>query len=99
MCRPLPQCGLRLLLYARRVLNESTTILSAVTRAGMANAVQAACEAIRSGEPVALPTETVYGLAADALNATAVARIFEAKERPFFDPLICHVPSADWIEK
>ncbi len=63
------------------------------------NAVTAAVEELRRGEPVALPTETVYGLAADALNPTAVARIFEAKDRPFFDPLICHVPSADWIEK
>ena len=70
-----------------------------MTPAGIASAVHAACDAIRSGEPVALPTETVYGLAADALNAKAVARIFEAKERPFFDPLICHVPSADWIAK
>jgi L-threonylcarbamoyladenylate synthase len=52
-------------------------------------------EAVRllaAGEVVALPTETVYGLAADALNATAVARIFEAKERPSFDPLIVHLP-------
>ncbi|MCB1226184.1 MAG: threonylcarbamoyl-AMP synthase, partial [Verrucomicrobiales bacterium] len=41
---------------------------------------------------VALPTETVYGLAADALNPAAVAKIFEAKERPTFDPLIVHLP-------
>jgi L-threonylcarbamoyladenylate synthase len=54
---------------------------------------------LRQGEIVALPTETVYGLAADALNALAVARIFEAKERPRFDPLIVHLPDRDWIEK
>jgi L-threonylcarbamoyladenylate synthase len=54
---------------------------------------------LREGEVVALPTETVYGLAADALNATAVAKIFEAKERPRFDPLIVHIPDRDWLEK
>jgi L-threonylcarbamoyladenylate synthase len=48
---------------------------------------------------VALPTETVYGLAGDALNAAAAARIFEAKQRPFFDPLICHVPDAGWLDR
>ena len=54
---------------------------------------------LRQGEVVALPTETVYGLAADALNAVAVAKIFEAKERPRFDPLILHLPSRSWLEK
>lgn len=46
---------------------------------------------IRVGEPVAVPTETVYGLAADATNAAAVARIYAAKGRPSFNPLIVHV--------
>jgi L-threonylcarbamoyladenylate synthase len=59
----------------------------------------AAVELLRKGEIVALPTETVYGLAADALNAIAVAKIFEAKERPRFDPLIVHLPDRDWLEK
>jgi L-threonylcarbamoyladenylate synthase len=59
----------------------------------------AAVELLRKGEIVALPTETVYGLAADALNPIAVAKIFEAKERPRFDPLIVHLPSWDWLEK
>jgi L-threonylcarbamoyladenylate synthase len=54
---------------------------------------------LRNGEVVALPTETVYGLAADALDAIAVAKIFEAKERPRFDPLIVHLPDRDWLEK
>jgi L-threonylcarbamoyladenylate synthase len=45
-----------------------------------------------AGQPVAVPTETVYGLAADATNAEAVARIYEAKGRPSFNPLIVHVP-------
>jgi L-threonylcarbamoyladenylate synthase len=51
-----------------------------------------AARLILSGEPVAVPTETVYGLAADAMNAEAVARIYEAKGRPSFNPLIVHVP-------
>jgi len=54
---------------------------------------------LRGGEIVALPTETVYGLAADALNADAVAKIFEAKKRPHFDPLIVHVPDLDWLDR
>ena len=58
----------------------------------------AAVEQLRKGEIVALPTETVYGLAADALDLIAVAKIFEAKERPHFDPLIVHLPERDWVE-
>jgi L-threonylcarbamoyladenylate synthase len=53
--------------------------------------VEEAARLIRAGEPVAVPTETVYGLAADATNAEAVARIYEAKGRPSFNPLIIHV--------
>ena len=59
----------------------------------------AAVELLRQGEIVALPTETVYGLAADSLNAIAVAKIFEAKGRPRFDPLIVHLPDQGWLEK
>ncbi|QTN18925.1 threonylcarbamoyl-AMP synthase [Brevundimonas sp. AJA228-03] len=51
----------------------------------------AAVAALRAGQLVILPTETVYGLAADAGNADAVARIFEAKGRPRFNPLIAHI--------
>jgi L-threonylcarbamoyladenylate synthase len=51
-----------------------------------------AARLILAGEPVAVPTETVYGLAADATNAEAVARIYAAKGRPSFNPLIVHVP-------
>lgn len=54
---------------------------------------------LSAGEPVALPTETVYGLAADATRAEAALKIFEAKERPFFDPLIVHVPDWEWLER
>ena len=55
--------------------------------------VNRAVALLRGGEIVALPTETVYGLGADALNPAAVAKIFEAKERPYFDPLIVHLPN------
>ena len=59
-------------------------------------AITAAMELLRSGQIVAIPTETVYGLAADASNADAVAKIYAAKGRPDFNPLIVHVadPSA-----
>lgn len=58
-------------------------------------AIARAAAILRSGGLVAFPTETVYGLGADATNALAVARIFEAKGRPRFNPLIAHVPSLD----
>lgn len=55
-------------------------------------AVAEAVRLLAAGEVVALPTETVYGLAANALDPVAVAKIFEAKERPAYDPLIVHLP-------
>ena len=58
-------------------------------------AIADAAEALRAGELVGMPTETVYGLAADATNAPAVARIYEAKGRPRFNPLIVHVATLD----
>ncbi len=57
--------------------------------------IEDAAALLRAGELVALPTETVYGLAADARQGEAVAGIFAAKGRPAFNPLIVHVPSAD----
>nr|WP_294849410.1 L-threonylcarbamoyladenylate synthase [uncultured Sphingomonas sp.] len=54
--------------------------------------IDLAARLILEGRPVAVPTETVYGLAADATNADAVARIYAAKGRPSFNPLIVHVP-------
>jgi L-threonylcarbamoyladenylate synthase len=60
-------------------------------------ATERAVELLQKGDTVALPTETVYGLAADALNPIAVAKIFEAKERPHFDPLIVHLPGYAWL--
>lgn len=58
-----------------------------------------AAELLKQGKLVGIPTETVYGLAANALNEKAVLSIFEAKNRPFFDPLIIHVPSIQAAEK
>jgi len=56
------------------------------------DAIEEAVRLVLAGEPVAVPTETVYGLAADATNPEAVARIYNAKGRPSFNPLIVHVP-------
>jgi len=53
--------------------------------------IKKAADAIASGEIIAFPTETVYGLGADGLNPRAVAKIFEAKNRPSFNPLILHI--------
>ena len=53
---------------------------------------------LKSGKLVAIPTETVYGLAANALNADAVIHIFETKNRPHFDPLIVHVSGLDQVD-
>lgn len=57
------------------------------------------CAALSDGQPVAIPTETVYGLAADACNPIAVARIYQAKGRPAFNPLIAHLPDLASVEK
>ena len=61
-------------------------------------ALKEAADLIRSGELVAFPTETVYGLGANALDAVAVAKIFVAKGRPNDNPLIVHVPSPEAAE-
>lgn len=59
--------------------------------------VERAANILREGGLVAFPTETVYGLGADALNTLAVARIFELKKRPHFDPLIIHISDKEWV--
>src|SRR3984885_7878737 len=74
-----------------------TVILDA--QGNLYRAVTAAAEVLNRKELVALPTETVYGLAGDALESEAVAKIFEAKERPSFDPLIIHVENKGWLAK
>ena len=57
-------------------------------------AISRAVELLREGRLVGMPTETVYGLAGDGLNPAALARIFEVKQRPLFDPLILHFADA-----
>lgn len=60
--------------------------------------IQKAKDLLESGELVAIPTETVYGLAANALHPEAVIKIFETKNRPHFDPLIVHVASVEQVK-
>ncbi len=60
-------------------------------------ALARAASLLRDGEVVAFPTETVYGLGADAYNPVAVAKIFELKKRPHFDPLIVHISRTEWV--
>jgi len=76
-----------------------TALLPTRTSSHLADAIAEACRLLEAGEPVALPTETVYGLAADALRPDALLKIFEAKERPLFDPLILHLPGLDWLDR
>jgi L-threonylcarbamoyladenylate synthase len=66
---------------------------------GRAERIVRAAELLRTGGTVAFPTETVYGLGANALDAAAVAKIFAAKERPGWDPLIVHVEGAEMLER
>ena len=62
-------------------------------------AVEQAADILRRGGLLAIPTETVYGLGADGLNADAVRHIFEAKGRPQDNPLILHIPDASWLAR
>lgn len=73
-------------------MGETGSSLKPIVRAADAEGVAAAVALLREGVPVALPTETVYGLAADARRAEAVAAIYRIKGRPDFNPLIVHVP-------
>ena len=63
------------------------------------DSIERAAGIIKSGGLVAFPTETVYGLGADGLNPIAVAKIFEAKKRPSFNPLILHISDKNWLHK
>jgi L-threonylcarbamoyladenylate synthase len=72
-------------------MSSRSPVYSTEIHAYGVSALEQAADLIRVGETVAVPTETVYGLAADATNATAVARIYAAKGRPSFNPLIVHV--------
>jgi len=79
------------------VLRMNTVILDA--RMDLPSAVAAAVKVLNGKGLVALPTETVYGLAGDALEPEAVAKIFETKERPSFDPLIVHVENKEQLAR
>ena len=61
--------------------------------------IQTAADLLRAGGLVGIPTETVYGLGANGLDPAAVGRIFQAKGRPQDNPLILHIPGADWLER
>ena len=61
--------------------------------------IEQAASVLKRGGLLGIPTETVYGLGADGLNPEAVAHIFEAKGRPQDNPLILHIPTADWLER
>ena len=74
-----------------------TSILDA--RTDLSGSVSAAVEILQLNGLVALPSETVYGLAGNALESEAAAKIFEAKKRPYFDPLIVHVASSEWLTR
>ena len=76
-----------------------TEVLTTHTAALFSAAVKRAVELLRAGEVVALPTETVYGLAANALDSEAVARIYEIKGRPSHNPIIVHVAGMEMAKR
>lgn len=84
----------RVPLTIKLMLSDTTLRLDA-----SADAVAIAAAILKSGGLVAMPTETVYGLAANALDPAAVASIFAAKERPYWDPLIVHVSSDSMLAR
>jgi L-threonylcarbamoyladenylate synthase len=75
--------------------HDEMTLRLSTDSAGMARA----CALLAEGQTVAIPTETVYGLAADARDGQAVARIYEAKGRPSFNPLIVHLPDLETAQR
>jgi len=80
------------------VFDFKAEVLSTDTQRKFQAAVRKSVELLRAGEVVALPTETVYGLAANALDAKAVSRIFEVKGRPAHNPIIVHVSNHSLAE-
>ncbi len=77
----------------------TTRFLDATTGEGRAAAIEAAARLLCSGRLVAFPTETVYGLGADAFDAEAIARVYVAKGRPSDNPLIVHLADPSQIER
>lgn len=81
-------------------MKKPTTIIYDVDKKNpQADIIQRAAEIIKGGGLVAFPTETVYGLGADAYNAEAVRRVFEVKKRPFSNPLIVHIAEIKYLLK
>lgn len=77
-------------------------VFEPITFAAMAEIgtdIQKAARLLKLGKLVAIPTETVYGLAANAFDPDAVLTVYEAKNRPHFDPLIVHSSSAEWVKQ
>jgi len=77
--------------------NVTTTVIQVARQRPATEIMALAGEVIRCGGLVAFPTETVYGLGANALDAEAVAHIFEAKERPANDPIIVHIHALEQL--
>src|ERR1700756_6047872 len=76
-----------------------TLLKTETVAANHPSAIEQAAKLLAAGELVAVPTETVYGLAGNGRDDRAVATIFQVKERPFFDPLILHLPDNSWVER
>jgi L-threonylcarbamoyladenylate synthase len=77
---------------------ENNHVKGAILSASDAESIRRAGRIIKTGGLVAFPTETVYGLGCDAMNAEAAAKVFESKQRPQFDPLIVHIADLKQLE-
>jgi L-threonylcarbamoyladenylate synthase len=77
---------------------DAAAAITAIRLGSSPGDIQRAAEILKNGGLAAFPTETVYGLGADAFNIQALARVFEVKGRPRFDPLIIHIASPDMLE-
>jgi L-threonylcarbamoyladenylate synthase len=77
---------------------ENNHVKGAILSASDTESIRRAGRIIKTGGLVAFPTETVYGLGCDAMNAEAAAKVFEAKQRPQFDPLIVHIADLTQLE-
>ncbi len=85
-------------LVFHRILDAAEWIMKhPAGQQSLTNSIQQAAEQIRRGKTVVFPTETVYGLGADAFNAAAVSRIFEIKKRPLDNPLIVHISDPEQV--
>src|ERR1700747_289430 len=76
-----------------------TLLQTATVAANHPSAIERAAKLLAAGELVAIPTETVYGLAGNGRDDRAGATIFQVKERPCFDPLILHLPDKSWVDR